>query len=57
VLGMLAAAVHARVPIVDLRGIVFAFPTFYGGIGEAMGAYARALVEVLDPAAEVLLQN
>jgi hypothetical protein len=32
--------------------MMYAFPTFYGGIGEAIGAYGRALVQVLDPEAE-----
>jgi hypothetical protein len=29
--------------------MIYAYPTFYGGIGEALGAYARGITEVLDP--------
>ncbi|NJD28841.1 MAG: NAD(P)/FAD-dependent oxidoreductase [Chloroflexi bacterium] len=54
-LGMLALAVHQRVPLEDLRTMIYAFPTFHGGVGEAIGAYARALVQVLDPDAKLLL--
>ena len=49
VLGLLSAAVHAQVPITDLRWMIYAFPTFHGAIGEAFGAYARSLQDVLDP--------
>jgi len=51
-LGMLALAVHAGVPLADLRSMIYAFPTFYGGIGEAVGAYGRGLATVLDPSYE-----
>jgi pyruvate/2-oxoglutarate dehydrogenase complex dihydrolipoamide dehydrogenase (E3) component len=49
-LGLLGLAVHARIPLADLRSMIYAFPTFYGGIGEALGAYGRGLATVLDPA-------
>jgi len=49
VLGLLSAAVHAKVPISELRSMIYAFPTFHGGVGEAFGAYARGLQQVLDP--------
>jgi len=49
-LGLLALAVHARVPLAELRSMIYAFPTFYGGIGEALGAYGRGLSTVIDPA-------
>lgn len=55
VLGMLALAVQARIPIDQLRRMVYAFPTFHGGVGETIGAYARALVQVLDPDAELFM--
>jgi hypothetical protein len=29
--------------------MIYAFPTFYGASGEAVGAYARGLQDVLDP--------
>jgi pyruvate/2-oxoglutarate dehydrogenase complex dihydrolipoamide dehydrogenase (E3) component len=49
VLGLLSAAVHAKVPITDLRWMIYAFPTFHGAVGEAFGAYAKGLQDVLDP--------
>ena len=49
VLGMLNLAVHARVPLSELQSMIYAFPTFYGGVGEAIGAYGRGLTTVLDP--------
>lgn len=51
-LGLLSLAVHARVPLAELRSMIYAFPTFYGAIGEAVGAYGRGLMTVLDPAYE-----
>jgi pyruvate/2-oxoglutarate dehydrogenase complex dihydrolipoamide dehydrogenase (E3) component len=48
-LGLLTLAVHGHIPLSELRSMIYAFPTFYGGIGEAVGAYARGLVTVLDP--------
>jgi pyruvate/2-oxoglutarate dehydrogenase complex dihydrolipoamide dehydrogenase (E3) component len=48
-LGLLGLAVHARVPLAELRSMIYAFPTFYGGIGEAVGAYGRGLATVIDP--------
>lgn len=49
VLGMLSLAVHARIPLSELRSMIYAFPTFHGGIGEALGAYGRGVGTVLDP--------
>lgn len=48
-LGLLSLAVHGRVPLGEMRSMIYAFPTFYGGIGEAVGAYGRGLTTVLDP--------
>jgi pyruvate/2-oxoglutarate dehydrogenase complex dihydrolipoamide dehydrogenase (E3) component len=48
-LGLLSLAVHARVPLVELRSMIYGFPTFYAGIGEALGAYGRGLATVIDP--------
>jgi pyruvate/2-oxoglutarate dehydrogenase complex dihydrolipoamide dehydrogenase (E3) component len=48
-LGLLSLAVHARVALAELRSMIYAFPTFYGGIGEAVGAYGRGLATVIDP--------
>ena len=49
VLGLLGLAVHARVPVAALHSMIYAFPTFYGGVGEALGAYGRGLSTVIDP--------
>ena len=48
-LGLLSLAVHAHVELDKLRSMIYAFPTFYGGIGEALGAYGRGLSAVIDP--------
>ena len=52
VLGLLAAAVHGRMPIKDLQNMIYAYPSFYGGVGEALGAYARGTEMVLDPGSD-----
>ena len=52
VLGLLSAAVHAKIPITNLRWMMYAFPTFHGAVGEAFGAYGKGLQEVLDPNAD-----
>jgi pyruvate/2-oxoglutarate dehydrogenase complex dihydrolipoamide dehydrogenase (E3) component len=57
VMGMLALAIHASVPIDDLVSMIYPFPTFLGGIGEALGAYGRGLVTVLDPGNEPLVTD
>lgn len=49
VLGMLSLAVHAQVPVEVLQRMIYAFPTFHGGVGEALGAYGRGTGKVLDP--------
>ena len=51
-LGLLNLAVHARLPLSELRSMIYAFPTFYGAIGEAIGAYGRGLATVIDPGYE-----
>lgn len=48
-LGLLSLAIYGHMPLKDLRSMIYAFPTFYGGIGEAVGAYGRGLTTVLDP--------
>jgi pyruvate/2-oxoglutarate dehydrogenase complex dihydrolipoamide dehydrogenase (E3) component len=48
-IGMLTLAIHAQIALEDLRTMIYAFPTFYGGIGEALGAYGRGVTTVLDP--------
>jgi hypothetical protein len=48
-LGLLTLAIHAGIPLSVLRNMIYAFPTFYGGIGEAIGAYGRGLATVIDP--------
>jgi len=46
---MLTVALRTRAPLDDLVNMIYAFPTFSGGIGEALGAYGRGLTRVLDP--------
>ena len=36
VLGLLALAVHAQVPVSKLRTMIWAYPTFHGGVGDAL---------------------
>lgn len=48
-LGLLGLAVHAGIPMAELRSMIYAFPTFYSTIGEAVGAYGRGLATVMDP--------
>ena len=54
VLGLLSVVVHAQVPLVELQRMIYAYPTFHAGVGEALGAYARGIGKVLDPTAEPL---
>ena len=57
-LGLLTVAIQTRMPIDALRHTMYAFPSFYGGVGESVGAYGRALIEgVLDPGFTPLLQG
>lgn len=49
VLGLLTLAVHEETPLKRLRSMIYAFPTFHGGIGEALGAYGRGTGKVIDP--------
>jgi pyruvate/2-oxoglutarate dehydrogenase complex dihydrolipoamide dehydrogenase (E3) component len=51
-LGLLSLAVHAGIKLDQLRSMIYPFPTFYGAIGEAIGAYGRGLATVIDPAYE-----
>lgn len=36
VLGLLALAVHARVPVAELRSMIYAYPTFHRGVEDAL---------------------
>lgn len=56
VLSMLTTAVHAELPVATLRHMIYAFPTFHGGVGEALGAYGRGTGTVLDPGEAPLLE-
>jgi len=38
VLGLLALAVHAQTPISKMRTMMWAYPTFHAGIGDALGS-------------------
>lgn len=44
VLGLLTLAVHARVPIAQMRSMIYAYPTFHRGVDDAL----RDLAEHLD---------
>jgi pyruvate/2-oxoglutarate dehydrogenase complex dihydrolipoamide dehydrogenase (E3) component len=57
VLGFLALAVQERIPLENLVDMIYAFPTFYGGIGEALGAYGRGITRVLDPGSEPMFDD
>ena len=46
ILGALAVAVHARVPLEVLREQIWAYPTFHRAIGTALAELERALVRV-----------
>ena len=41
VLGLLALAVHARIPVATLRSMIYAYPTFHKGIEDALNDLAR----------------
>jgi pyruvate/2-oxoglutarate dehydrogenase complex dihydrolipoamide dehydrogenase (E3) component len=49
VLGLASLAVHEKTPIDRLRNMIYAFPTFHGAIGEALGAFGRGVGKVVDP--------
>jgi len=42
VLGALAVAVHGRVPVAELRAMIYAYPTFHRGIEDALRSLADA---------------
>ena len=48
-LGLLSVLVHARIPLREVRHMIYAYPTFHGALGEALGAYARGIGKVIDP--------
>ena len=48
-LGLLGFAIHTGAKLADLRNMIYAFPTFTGAIGEAVGAFGRGLATVIDP--------
>ncbi len=54
-LGFLSLAIKSRTPIPELAEMIYAFPSFYGAIGEALGAYGRGVVRVLDPETEPMI--
>ncbi|REK11844.1 MAG: NAD(P)/FAD-dependent oxidoreductase [Actinobacteria bacterium] len=57
VLGMLSVAVRTRAPLHQLVDMIYAFPTFHGGVGEALGAYGRGLTRVLDPGSQPMFDD
>ena len=54
-LGFLSLAIKSRTPVQELANMIYAFPTFHGAIGEALGAYGRGVVRVLDPETEPMV--
>lgn len=48
-LGILNLAVHAKIPLKELRTMMYAFPAFYGAIGEAIGAWGQGVTLAIDP--------
>ena len=54
VLAMLSTAIGAEVPVDRLRHMIYPYPTFHGGIGEAIGAYGRGIGSLLDPTPPLL---
>lgn len=48
-LGLFTTAIRSNVPVRELVDMIYPFPTFVSGIGEALGAYGRGIVRVLDP--------
>ena len=42
VLGALAVAVHAQIPVADLQAMIYAYPTFHRGIEDALRSLAGA---------------
>lgn len=48
-LGILNLAVHAKIPLKELRTMIYAFPAFYGAIGEAIGAWGQGVILAIDP--------
>lgn len=45
----LTLAVHQQTPLDALRNMTYGFLTFHGGVGAALGAYARGVGTVTDP--------
>jgi pyruvate/2-oxoglutarate dehydrogenase complex dihydrolipoamide dehydrogenase (E3) component len=49
IFGMLNLAVHAKIPLEKLQSMMYGFPALYSAIGEAIGAYGRGVITVVDP--------
>ena len=56
-LGFLSLAIRARAPLGLLVDQIYAFLTFCGAVGEALGAYGRGVVRVLDPETPPLVDD
>jgi hypothetical protein len=48
----MSVAIQERLPVTRLRRIIYPYPTLCGGVGEAIGAYARGIGTVIDPGFE-----
>ena len=49
VAGFIGLAIREHVPLEHLVDSIYVFPSFYGAVGEAIGAYGRGIGTVLDP--------
>jgi hypothetical protein len=54
---MLSVVMKTGTPVSDLVDMIYAFPTFYGGVGETLGAYGRGLMQVLDPGSKPMFAD
>lgn len=57
VLAFLTLAVREGTPLANLVYMIYGFPTFHGGVGEALGAYGRGIVRVLDPPTQPMFDD
>ena len=57
VLAFLTLAVREGNPLANLVYMIYGFPTFHGGVGEALGAYGRGIVKVLDPPTQPMFDD
>ena len=44
-------------PVQTLNDMIYGYPTFFGGVGEAIGANGRGIARVLEPNATSLFTD